>query len=166
MTMRGASSTTKYSIWVVTAFNFIVPTGAVIDKLWAPHLGWAAPLGAIGDPVWDMTQGRTAVVLALIWVTGAFVMVWRLISRIRRERRKAQVPARLDDCLVSSNFVADGIPVSFGEAHSGATVHGIFYPRILLPTGIDRLLDQHEFYAVLIHELAHARRRDNLVRLL
>src|ERR1700733_14108002 len=58
--IRGTSATTKYWIWVVTAFNFIVPVSAIIDKLWAPHLAWAAPLGAIGGPVWDMTQGRQA----------------------------------------------------------------------------------------------------------
>jgi beta-lactamase regulating signal transducer with metallopeptidase domain len=165
-TIRGTSDTTKYWIWVVTAFNFIVPTGAVIDKLWASHLAWAAPLGTLGDPIWDMTEGRTAVVLSVIWIAGAFVMLMRLVSRIRRERREAQVPACLDDCSVTSNFVADGVPVSFGEGHPSPTVHGIFYPRILLPTGIDRLLDQREFHAVLIHELAHARRRDNLLRLL
>ena len=46
--IRGASATTKYWIWVVTAFNFVVPSGAFIDKIWAPHLTWARPLGAIG----------------------------------------------------------------------------------------------------------------------
>jgi beta-lactamase regulating signal transducer with metallopeptidase domain len=164
--IRGASATTKYWIWVLTAFNFIVPTGAIVDKLWAPHLAWAAPIGTLGDPIWDITEGRTTIVLAVIWIAGAFVMLMRLVSRIRRERREAQVPARLDDCGGTSHFVADGIPVSFGEGHPSPTVHGIFYPRILLPTGIDRLLDQREFHAVLIHELAHARRRDNLLRLL
>ena len=94
--IRGASATTKYWIWVVTAFNFVMPAGALIDKLWAPHLAWATPLGAIGGPVWDMTQGRTAVVLAVIWITGAFAMFMRLISRIRRERREAQVAAHSD----------------------------------------------------------------------
>src|SRR5262250_30053 len=57
-------------------------------------------------------------------------------------------------------------PVSFGNRHEGPTVRGVLSPRILLPAGIDRLLDQREFHAVLIHELAHARRRDNLLRLL
>jgi hypothetical protein len=36
--IRRASATTKYWIWVATAFNFSVPVGAVIDKLWAPRL--------------------------------------------------------------------------------------------------------------------------------
>lgn len=160
-----ASATTKYWIWVVTAFNFVVPSGALIDKLWARHLTWATPLGAIGGPVWDMTEGRTAVVLSVIWIAGTFVMLSRLVSRIRRECREAQAPAGLGGPDATSNFLVDGIPVSFGEEHPCPAVRGVLYPRILLPVGIDRLLNQREFDAVLIHEVAHARRRDNLIRL-
>lgn len=161
--VRGASATTKYWIGVVTAFNFVVPVGAVIDKVWAPHLAWATPLGAIGDPVWGMTQGRTAVVLAVIWITGALTMLLRLISRLRRER-SVQLPAQRYD--VTSCFVADGIPVSFDSRHPAPAVGGVLHPRILLPTGIDRLLNRQELNAVLLHEAAHAKRRDNLIRLL
>jgi beta-lactamase regulating signal transducer with metallopeptidase domain len=160
----GASATTKYWIWVVTALNFVVPAGAAIDKLLAPHLVWAAPLGAIGGPVWEMTQGRTAVALAVIWITGAFTMLARLISRLRREHRQIQVTA--DRKNVASSFVANGISVIFDSMYLAPAVGGVLYPRILLPVGIDRLLNRQELDAVLLHEMAHAKRRDNLIRLL
>ena len=164
--IRGASATTKYWIWVVTAFNFIVPAGAIIDRVWALHLRWAAPLSALGGPIWDMTQGRTAVVLAAIWIAGTFVMLMRLILRLRREGREAQLAHGLSINDAASGFITDGISVSFDARHRAPAVVGIFYPCILLPIGIDRVLNQREFDAVLLHELAHARRRDNLIRLL
>jgi hypothetical protein len=130
-TIHGATASTKYWIWVATVLNFLVPTGAAIDKLWAPHFKWATPLGAIGDPIWNVTQGRTAVLLAVIWITGALAMLIRLISRIGRERREADVTARLKERAVSS-FVADGIPVSFGNGHPAPAVSGVLYPYISL----------------------------------
>src|SRR5277367_5478867 len=117
-----ASATTKYWVWVATVFNFVLPSGALIDSLGAPHLTWASPLSAIGAPVWDVTQGRAAVILGAVWMTGGFCMVGRLLSRICRERREAQRMAPLSNVGLTSNFLADGIPVSFDDRQMGPAV--------------------------------------------
>jgi beta-lactamase regulating signal transducer with metallopeptidase domain len=163
--IRSASPTTKYWMWVVSAFNFVVPVGAVIDKLWAPHLTWAAPLGAIGGPIWDLTQGRAVVVFTVIWIIGALAMLTRLICRVRRECGEDRVPDGVNQHYVTSGFEAEGIPVSFDNRYPAPVVSGILNPHISLPMGIDRLLNRRELNAVLLHEMAHARRRDNLIRL-
>src|SRR6516164_4240791 len=164
--IRGGSATTKYWIWVVTTLNFMVPTGALIDRLWAPHLTWAVPLGIIGDAAWNLTQGRTAAVLALVWVLGATALVMRLVLRIRAGRREDQSFMDLQERSGVESFLADGVPVNFDDRYSTPAVQGVLRPRISLPGGLDRLLSQQELDAVLMHELAHARRRDNLISLL
>ncbi|HET8667342.1 MAG TPA: M56 family metallopeptidase [Terriglobales bacterium] len=161
----GASATTKYWIWVATAFNFAVPVGAFVDKIWVLHLTWARPLGAVGGPIWDATEGRKAVVLGVVWIAGASSMLMRLILRLRLERRATQAPTDLRNDGPSA-FVTEGIPVSFGQNRESPAVRGVLNPCIVLPGGLDRLLNQREFNAVLLHELAHAKRRDNLIRLL
>lgn len=162
--IRGASATTKYWIWVVTAVNFVVPSGALIDKLWTPDLAWSEPLGALVGLVRYMKQGRIAVVLVVIWITGGLIMLVRLSWRLCKEHRKVQVPAGRHD--VKSGFLADGIPVSWDNGYPAPAVGGVLHPRILLPAGIDRLLNRQELDAVLLHEMTHAKRHDNLIRLL
>jgi hypothetical protein len=91
--IRGGSATTKYWIWVATSLNFVLPVGAVADKLWASHLSWAAPLGIIGGLANTISRGWIAAPLSVVWLLGATVMVTRLSSRIHAERRDAQAAA-------------------------------------------------------------------------
>src|SRR6478672_4902581 len=81
--IRGTSAATRYWMWVVTATNFIVPAGAVVNALFVPYLAWARPLGIVGDAMWSMTEGRTALISLTIWVIGAAAMTARLVARLR-----------------------------------------------------------------------------------
>jgi beta-lactamase regulating signal transducer with metallopeptidase domain len=160
------SSTTKYWIWVATSLNFIFPLGAVLDKFWASHLSWAAPLSIIGDLANSISRGPAAAVLSVVWLLGAILMLTRLGLRIRADRRDVQALAGQSALDSRPSFLAQGVPVRFAGSRQGPAVDGILRPHISLPNGIDRLLSEHELNAVLIHELTHARRYDNLIRLI
>lgn len=164
--IRPGSATTKYWIWVATSVNFFVPLGAVLDKSWSSHLSWAAPLGVIGDAANNISQGTVATVLSVVWLLGAISMLTRLCLRIRAERRDAQAIADQSMLDRTPSFLTHGVPVSFAGSRQAPAVHGVLRPHISLPNGIDRLLNKHELNAVLIHEVTHARRRDNLICLI
>jgi beta-lactamase regulating signal transducer with metallopeptidase domain len=158
------SATTKYWIWVATSLNFIFPLGAALDKVGAAHLSWASPLGVIGDVANSVSRSPATPALGTLWLLGAALMLTRLCLRIRRERREAPVGKSALDPRRS--FFAHGVPVRFAGSRQGPAVDGILHPHISLPDGLDRLLTKPELDAVLTHEVTHARRRDNLIRLI
>jgi beta-lactamase regulating signal transducer with metallopeptidase domain len=161
----GGSATTKHWIWLATALNFILPLGALFDTLLAPHISWATPLpaiGALGVVISD--NAPIAAALSVAWLVGATLMLARLCVRIAAERRRW---GTIDEGVLEPGrtSLAHGVPVRFAGTRRGPSVDGLLHSHILLPDGIDRLLSQRELNSVLVHELTHARRHDNLIRL-
>jgi len=162
----GGSATAKHWIWLATALNFILPLGAVFDDLLAPYISWATPLGVIGGlGVAISDNAPIAAALGAVWLIGATAMLARLCARIAAEHRRDQAAAA-SDRFPKRSFHAGGVSVRFGAAGRGPAVSGILHSHISLPVGIDRLLSKRELNSVLMHELTHARRHDNLLRLL
>jgi beta-lactamase regulating signal transducer with metallopeptidase domain len=146
------SATQKYWIWVATSINFLLPLSAVPDRFWPPRAAWfTSNVAAL-----DARVALPATAIAVVWSIGAAVMAARLVVRIAAGRR--------DDGAAPS-FLRDGVPVRFTASQRVPAVDGILRPRIALPAGLDRVLTADEFDAVLLHELRHAKRRDNLIRL-
>jgi beta-lactamase regulating signal transducer with metallopeptidase domain len=160
------SATTKYRIWVATSLNFILPLGAFLDKLWTSHFSWATPLRFIGDVGVVLSRSAPAAVLCVVWLLGAALMLTRLCLRIRAERHDAPATSGEGALDPRLTLYARGVPVRFFGSRQAPAVDGVLRPHISLPNGIDRLLSELELNAVLIHELTHARRRDNLIRLI
>lgn len=140
--MPRGSGTTKYWIWVITSLNFLLPLSAVPARLWPSPVAWFPP----GRVMVAVTDGAPTVTIPLIalWSLGCVAMMVRLCLRIRAGRREARAAA----------------------GNRGPAVDGLLRPRISLPDGIERLLTNDELDAVVIHELRHAKRRDNLIRLI
>jgi len=162
----GGSSTTKHWIWLATALNFILPLGAVFDGLMAPRIAWATPLGVVGVVGASISENAPiASALGAAWLTGVTAMLARLCARIAVELRSDRATVGGNNLVPSPSLRADGVDVRFGHARRGPAVKGILRSHILLPRGIDRLLSERELNSVLMHELTHARRHDNLMRL-
>jgi beta-lactamase regulating signal transducer with metallopeptidase domain len=161
--MSRGSATAKYWIWVTTSLNFVLPVGAVLDKSFASHLSWAVPLGMVG-PVGVGVADHVGVI-GSVWSAGAILMFARLFLRLRAERNARQTEDR-DAPDPTTSLLVHGIAVRFTDGGQGPAVKGVLRPHICLPAGIDGILTKPELDAVLLHELTHARRRDNLIRLI
>jgi beta-lactamase regulating signal transducer with metallopeptidase domain len=157
-----ASATSKYWMWVATLLNFSLPLGAVLDKSLARHLLWARPLGVIGEA--GLRIADNAALVGTVWLLGALFMAARLYLRVRAGRRNADAGQSKNQS--KNGFCIEGIHVRFASSWDTPVVDGVLRPEICLPLGIQRLLTKSELNAVVLHELTHARRRDNLIWLL
>jgi uncharacterized protein (TIGR03435 family) len=93
-------------------------------------------------------------VLLSIWISGFVITAsiwiarWRAISRLLRAA--SPLPLRAP------------IPIKSTRDRLEPGVFGIRKPVLLLPEGIEQRLSPAQLRAILTHELAHVRRRDNL----
>jgi uncharacterized protein (TIGR03435 family) len=90
----------------------------------------------------------------LAWAIGFLILVsswwvrWRRVRAILRTASPVELPINLK-AVSSPAFMEPG-------------VFGIYDPIFLLPEGITEKLTPLEFEAILLHEMSHLRRRDNL----
>lgn len=159
------TATAKHWIWLATGLNFVVPLGALVDSLFASHITWAKPLGVVGGAGAAVAENLSLVAaLCVVWSVGAVVMLARLCARIAIERRSVEATL-LDHSVTTRSFRTAGVLVRFSDPQHAPAVNGVWRSFISLPQGIERLLSERELNSVLMHELAHARRHDNLIRL-
>ena len=142
-------------VWIAAWLLTSLPRGSATVKYWiwvATSVNFLLPLAAIPTRYVPLRLSwitprvrllsaaldhRLATPILALWAIGSAVMLVRLCFRAR-DRRIAATPL----------------------------VVGLWRTQVSLPDGIERLLTREEIDAVLQHESAHARRRDNLIRLI
>jgi len=105
---------------------------------------------------------------ALIWLAGALILTVRFVWLDNRFRhRLAGVAPTTDDPLsglvkecARALRVSQRLDVLETDEVESPAVYGLWRKRLLLPTGLCNLLSSEELRHVLLHELAHIKRRD------
>mgnify|MGYP000901096451 CR=1 FL=1 len=106
--------------------------------------------------------------LAAVWLAGVLFCLAKILFLNRRFQRqfKNTVPAadlqirRLsEECRSLLSLSAD-LPVCWSEAVGTPSLCGILHPRILLPVQLEGRLSETELKEVLLHEMAHYKRKD------
>ena len=188
----------QYALWALLALPFVapllptvvlpVPTFAPLESAGAPPRPTPQPpkpagaggpawrvvyeplVAPVSSPVVSTTPTNRLRLAGLAWLTGATVLVLRVVithARAVRHARRAQPitdPAALhllDQCRRTVGARRTPRLVA-APANSGPALLGFLRPHLLLPADASRRLSPDELRFVFLHELVHLRRADPL----
>jgi uncharacterized protein (TIGR03435 family) len=180
--LRKNQARVRYWIWFAASTKFLVPFAALIGlgsaAEWAPTVQhfttptlsvavvqvsqpflFASPLPV---PAASATSDRLswlAVALVGTWACGAAAVTF---GRFRMWKEAQHVARAGHIGTVSGLSTPLSVPVRIVPGLMEPAVFGFFRPVLLLPAGIETYLPAPQLDAIVMHELCHIRRRDNL----
>ena len=139
---------------IVPSFSFAIeqvnePFSRELFSSFAPSPAATPPVDWVSMAIWGVWA---------IWAVGALCIVVRWARGIRQVRAAV--------CEASPQAPLGIVPVRSSPAIPEPSVVGVFRPVILLPQGIDVQLTPVQLESVLLHEMAHVHRHDNLTGLI
>jgi beta-lactamase regulating signal transducer with metallopeptidase domain len=169
------SATARYAVWLVGIAKFAIPTvllagtGAKFALFW-PANSWLSTLAnrisALFVVFWGLLPLKVDREILAIWMGGMLVMAALWIMRLNRSRCLLSPATNEERTALSEACEQLGFQGNVKLCVSGIqlepTLHGFWQSTISVPRGLYNNLSSAEFRAVLLHELAHARRLDNL----
>jgi uncharacterized protein (TIGR03435 family) len=185
LALRGNSARVRHWLWMAASVKFLVPIALLImagnamrpavPERARPSISrvlaqvtqpfrWTVAIRAVSNEKGSTDHEKPPAAAArriggwriaqLVWIAGFGSVLfswWRKWRRVRRSLAGAQEVGSIQ-----------GIPVLSSQSLLEPGAFGVFRPVIVVPDGIREKLTGDQLSAVLSHELAHVRRRDNL----
>lgn len=107
-------------------------------------------------------------VLSWIWLIGAItILTYTFVANIQflRKWRKNAIEAEsevyklLEKCKLTMG-INKKIPIFYTNQIKAPVLFGLMHPCLLLPVGLKNALDKDELTCIMLHELAHFKRKD------
>jgi uncharacterized protein (TIGR03435 family) len=151
----------------------VAVTRTVIETVGQPFL-MIDPAPAASTRVWAASAHALPHALAIVWIVGAVALAlrwlvqWRRIARLVRDGDVLEdgAPVSALRRMVHAAGLREPVSLVATDAALEPGIFGIWRPTLLWPRRLAAQLDDEQIEAVLIHEMAHVRRRDNLAALL
>ena len=173
--LRNHGAHVRYWLWWLASVKFLVPF-AVLALLGSKLGGARAPLfdvsalpatlGVLAEPMRRAAPWTPlAIGLVVIWAVGMLAIASSWMARARKARAlvRASVPCTtVLPAIARAVDAAATLDARTSPALVEPSLVGIARPVLLLPRGIAERLTAAQLDAVIAHELAHWRRRDNL----
>jgi len=178
--MRRRAAASRHLVWLIAASKFALPSalfsfvGIELRGLFPAHsflfhttigLSSFAPSQAPAASAAN-SAGVLPILLLAVWGCGAVMMLSVWLLRMRAPRGLFLAPSESEirtlDELARRLGVRGHLELRTTRERIEPGVSGIFRHTITVPEGLSGELEPGEFEAVLLHELAHAKRRDNL----
>jgi TonB family protein len=167
--LRNDGAHTRYWLWWAASVKFLVPfsvlsmLGAALGEAGVPRVvlaEWPAAIDILAQPM-PRAGSLPPLSLALlgVWALGFAAVAGAWVSRALEVRSLLRKSAPYAAALPR---VTGRLEVRTSQGLLEPALVGIARPVLLLPRGIAEHLSQAQLEAVLEHELAHWRRRDNL----
>jgi uncharacterized protein (TIGR03435 family) len=184
--LRANHARTRYWLWALASIKFLVPFSLLIAAGQALRPVFSAPIqkpqldAAMQQITQPFTQSYVSaasavdfspmgtvsttplhsthllpLALAAIWLCGALTLAILWTRRWLQMRSLVRAASRM-------TIVAD-VPVLATEGSIEPGIFGILHPVLCLPEGITDRLTPAQIRAIIAHEMAHVRRRDNLM---
>ncbi len=167
--LRADGAHVRYWLWWAASVKFLVPfslltaLGSALGAAGAPQLelagDWSAALGVLAAP---LTEGAEPSLLSrallAVWALGFATVAVSWAARARTLRALL----RAAEQSAAPRPTAHGPEIRTSQALGEPALVGVLRPVLLLPRDIEDHLTASQLDAVLEHELAHWRRRDNL----
>jgi uncharacterized protein (TIGR03435 family) len=165
----------RFALWTAASLKFLLPF-ALLQQLGAAASGLFSPTVALsyslppslaraslpfrpallnGAPNLAPMSATVLLLFALVWIAGSLALALRWLLAWRRVRSIARAATVIP-------AIAPGLTAVTAQAAVEPGIFGILRPVLVLPAGIHDRLTPPQFNAVIAHELAHVRRRDNL----
>ncbi|HEY6400021.1 MAG TPA: M56 family metallopeptidase [Blastocatellia bacterium] len=164
------SLNTESSAALVERLPSALPSQAALGEIVAPQVEAASAPSAAAAPVWPFNAAQTAL---LIWAAGAMLVLARLLSGTLRMWRITRNAERLIDYpwskltnhLRGQLDIRDHVAIYVSEEVATPMTWGVLIPVIILPPESSAWSGEWR-RVVLLHELAHIKRRDCLTQML